>query len=559
MTTSYEVKPASKRKINRTTRRPPYIIYGFDLRRPFDALWGLFGSVRTAVVLISALVLLSLIGALIMQAPMEVLDSPADYNAWVAASAQPMYGVWTDLFNRLQFFTLFHSWYFKTVIAVLAINILIGGLLNRVSAIWAKYRHQPLKRADNFYANSPVKAGFIVTIDSAGSAQTAEGMQSFFRKRGFRVQKAPESNDETIYLYAHKFDWSILFTFLFHTCLIAIMFSAVITGWSGFGPNSTAQKTLPAPVFSFLQNLAGFSYDQPMPDGSQGVVYPLGTPHNIYYRVKDFTVTFDPKLKSPTDFYTDLEVYQDGKLVKSGRIRVNTPLAYEGITFHQASFIMYTSIIIRDAQGQVIYNGAIPLIEHGTTPDPNTGNALQTNDAINVPIANYGETMNVAATNINGVWVVGVKGFDQQNTELFTGAMEYGRGCVGAGTSVTALQQYGCQMSNNWWLQVNTVKLGTVLLVTKDAGSTLLWPTFLLLTFSLYILFALPPQRIWMRIRGRQVEMASLKERTINMQRILNDCMRRIRCKPLVYPAVSASAAVETAESKELLEPIAQS
>jgi len=49
-----------------------------------------------------------------------------------------------------------------------------------------------------------------------------------------------------------------------------------------------------------------------------------------------------------------------------------------------------------------------------TKPDPNSGNVLQTNNAENVPLANYGATMNVGSFFIgNNQWVVGIKGFGE--------------------------------------------------------------------------------------------------------------------------------------------------
>src|SRR5450759_1866103 len=60
-------------------------------------LWRFFISMRTGLVLILALGLLSLIGTLLAQAPAGLATDPAAYTAWVA-SIHSKYGGWTPVF-----------------------------------------------------------------------------------------------------------------------------------------------------------------------------------------------------------------------------------------------------------------------------------------------------------------------------------------------------------------------------------------------------------------------------------------------------------------------------
>jgi cytochrome c biogenesis protein len=526
----------SLRKQSPHSKHTPGTLLGFNYRRPFDGLWALFSSVRLCIVLISILIGMGLVGAIISQAPAEVVSSPQDYAAWVAANAAPQYHQFTNLMDWMQLFILFRSWYFKLLIVLLATNILVGGMINRAPGIWQKFRHPQLKRNDGFYVNSPVRVGLTVGADDATTEDTAASMRGFFQRRGYRVETAPPSNGEATYLFAHRHTWSALSTFVFHSCLIATMLCAVLTGWGGFGRNSMAQRILPAPIYKYFQGLAGFSYDQPMPNGDQGVVYPMGTPHNIIYRAQQFVMTVDPQRMEPTDFYTDLQVFQDGKLVAEKRIRVNDPLTYQGVTFHQASFMMYTNVTLRDNQGNVIFSGSVPLTDHRvSTPDPNTGNVAQVNNAEDVPIPNYDETMNLGAALLpSGGWLVGIKAFDGNGKQVLQGAGVFGAACVSPdGQQFVAPGQYGCVLSNGWSLQINDVRRGTVLLVTKDAGSPLLWPILALLVLSVWVTFSFPPRRFWLRIAGNQVQMAALKEHTVNHQRDLDAFAQALGNRPL--------------------------
>jgi cytochrome c biogenesis protein len=521
-----------RRRIVADKQRNVITLWGFDYHQPFDALWRLFSSIKMAIVSISTLVILGIIGMLIVQAPAEVVSSPSDYAAWLNVDARAQYGSLTDLMNWFQFFTVFRSWYFKAFIVILAINILIGGMLNRWPGIWQRFRHMQLRRADGFYDNSPVKVG--LTVGSGSTDETGEALRAAFRRKGYRVEVAEDSNETTTYIYVHKHTWTVFATFIFHTCLIGIMLCAVLTGWSGFGRDSMAQRILPGGIYNYFQDLAGFSYDQPLPDGDEGVVYPMGTAHNIFYRAQQFVADFDPVRQQPVDFYTDLQLFQDGKLVASKRIRVNDPLTYQGVTFHQASFMMYTSIQLRDNHGSVIYSSSVPLLDHRTTtPDPNSGNVLQTNNAESVPLSNLGDTMNVVAANINGDWIIGLRGYDINQQAIFQGGAVFGKECINADGTPAQPGNYGCQLSNGWWVKVNDVRRGTVLLVTKDAGSPLLWPILVLLVFSLWVTFSMPPRRLWARIDGDQVRMAALKEHIVNMQRELDSFARSFGNIPL--------------------------
>src|SRR5207302_10266121 len=151
-------------------------------------------------------------------------------------------------------------------------------------------------------------------------------------------------------------------TFVFHAALVPLLMSGVLSHWHGFPINSPARHWLPAPLVSLSDNLAGFTFDQALPDGQSAVVYPRGTPHNISFRANSFTATFDPKTGLPTDYVTDLSVYQDGELVAhSNHLRVNDPLSYNGIVFHQSSLIPSVNVTISDAQGCLVCDEAIVL------------------------------------------------------------------------------------------------------------------------------------------------------------------------------------------------------
>ncbi len=352
-------------------------------RHPIDATWGWLSSVRTAILLIAAIALICLLGIYFVQAPGEVLNDPAAYAGWVQQNALPRYGSLTPIFDWLHFFTIFSSWYFILLLIILVLSIIVC-TLNRAPVIWQNFRHPLIRRSDKFYQNA-LERGEFTHADAIAWTTAA------LRQRRFRVRSVV-STDETpvAYLYASKNTWATLSTFVFHAALVTLLLAGVLSQWHGFPADSPARSLLPAPLIGLSDNLAGFTFDQALPDGQSAVVYPRGTPHNISFRVNKFTATFDPKSGLPTDYVTDLSVYQDGELVAhSDHLRVNDPLSYDGVVFHQSSLIPSVTVTIADAQGCFVC--AQPVVLDQTS----TVQGLQVDYANGIAIAGTSMTMSV--------------------------------------------------------------------------------------------------------------------------------------------------------------------
>src|SRR5690349_1295923 len=125
----------------------------YSLKHPINTIWGWLGSARTAIFLITAIVLVCLVGIYFIQAPGEVPGDPVAYATWVQQNALPRYGSLTPIYDWLQFFTIFSSWYFMLLLTVLSLSIVVC-TLNRAPAIWQNFKHPLIRRNDNFYQNA---------------------------------------------------------------------------------------------------------------------------------------------------------------------------------------------------------------------------------------------------------------------------------------------------------------------------------------------------------------------------------------------------------------------
>lgn len=517
----------------------------YSLSHPIDALWGSLSSVRTAIYLIVAIAVICLLGIYFIQAPGEVLSDPIAYSAWIQQNALPRYGSLTPIYDWLQLFTIFSSWYFKLLLTILSLSIVVC-TLNRAPTIWQNFAHPLLRRSDKFYQNALERAEFT-REDAVAWTRTA------LRKRHYRVRSLVETRDvgtqfivaarpghdkahsvddevpsdgspavdtqEITYLYANKNSWATLSTFVFHAALVTLLMAGVVSQWHGFDPNSPARHYLPAPILALTDNMAGFSFDQALPNDESAVVYPRGTPHNISFRANNFTATFDPTTGLPTDYVTDLSVYRDGELVAhSNHLRVNDPLAYGGVVFHQSSLIPAVSITITDKQGYVIFHESVILDQ-----TDNSQSGIAVDYARGIPIAGTNLTMSVLFPHSPSLELVQV-----QHPRIIIGV-----GLPGSNPNQNKVLlrltpgQSGQSVDKEWTITLDSAKEATVLLVTKDTGASLVWPAAVILILSLCITFYFPQRRIWIRIEGQRVQMAALREHFTNIRTDLLGIVRQ--------------------------------
>ena len=97
-----------------------------------------------------------------------------------------------------------------------------------------------------------------------------------------------------------------------------------------------------------------------VPEGESLTVQNIGTRDLLLVKNLDFEA---PGFETgrPTDFTTDLAVYQNGDEVARKTIRVNDPLSVGGYTFHQNGFGPAPHLVIRDTSGAPLWDAKVPL------------------------------------------------------------------------------------------------------------------------------------------------------------------------------------------------------
>ena len=220
---------------------------------------------------------------------------------------------------------------FLGTLGLLAISIICGGMIARWPGIAQRVWRPGVRTSTGFF--SAVKTAR--TFDSTSPAVGSDAFTATLGAHRYRIRSWRDEKSGATHLYADKNRFSLLATYPFHTGLVLLMFGAVIAstfGWREIG---------------FL-----------VPDGSTRAVG-----HGTGLSIKNdgfVDVYYDDG--RPKDYYSDVEIIKDGQPVKSGRLRVNSPLSYGSVSLHQATYGQAAKFLITDAAtGATVWNDSVPV------------------------------------------------------------------------------------------------------------------------------------------------------------------------------------------------------
>jgi cytochrome c biogenesis protein len=214
-------------------------------------------------------------------------------------------------------------------------------------------------------------------------------------------------------------------------------------------------------------------------------VQPIGTPGLLLVKNNDFEAPgFDTG--HPTDFTTDLAVYQDGTQIARKTIRVNDPLSVAGYTFHQNGFGPAPHLVLRSAAGAVLWDAPVPMTDAADglpyasigIPGRDLGLKLLLDkeaDGTGVVVA---IPYQVVGTGADGQPIEDV----YQPVDLHAGDTKISQG-LDLSIGVTDFGQF------------------TLLIAKRDPGQGLVWIAFGLLIAGITITFYRPRRRVWTRLR----------------------------------------------------------
>lgn len=287
--------------------------------------WQTLLSVRTALVLILLLTAATLAGTLIIQTPMQIPLTGSEHEIWLD-KVRPRFGMWTDLLAAAGLFNVFRTWWFEALVVALAVSITACSV-HRARVMWREVAHPHVRLAPQMFERPGTAA--------AGTAADARALAASLRRalggRQYRVLTA--ERDGVTHVYADRHRAARFGTLLAHASLVLLLVTAGLgtqVRWSDDG---------------FV-----------VPEGSTRDVGLDG----LAVRAETFVAEYYPT-GQPSDFRSDVVLYENGAEVGRKTIRVNDPLEYKGVRFYQSFFGPSVELRVTDAAGRVLYDDGVAL------------------------------------------------------------------------------------------------------------------------------------------------------------------------------------------------------
>ena len=408
---------------------------------PVDAIWDFFTSLKLVIILLLVLSVLSVAGTVIEQnKPLQ------EYYRFYKPET-------VELFSKLGLLDMYHSWWFTSCLALLALNI-IACTMERYPLIIRGMRRQSV------VLDEKLEAGLtnLATIKYTLPAETVESRVTAVVGKSFPARPVITEAAGVKHLFYEKGRYSRLAFFLTHLSVLVIFIGAITGSLAGFKGYVNINE---GEMISSLQTRKGEN-------------------KNLNFGVKcnSFQVDFYPN-GAPKDYRSDLSVIRDGKEVLRKTIRVNDPLDYEGITFYQSSYGRLPNAAtfeIRGRDGVSLGNVSAPF---GTQVDvPGGGFRIEVLDyREHFHLSDGSEAGPAYGVNIirpgeapEGIWVF------QSKPEM----NRYGE---------YSFVVKDAKLINYTGLQVN-----------KDPGVWLVWTGSLMLVAGIMMAFFLSHKKFWIRI-----------------------------------------------------------
>lgn len=270
-------------------------------------------------------------GTIIMQAPAAVLTSPESYAGWLA-QPQGKYGepIATAL-GALDLYRVFSSFWFRAIIAVLTLSVVVC-TVNRAPGIVASVSRPTVRVPERLFERAPLRAAFTYTSPDLTPETARERIARVLSRSRFRV--VPWSDGDGLAVFGDRNRFGKYGTFINHIGIVAILGAAVMGGAFGWRED-------------------GFM----VPEGS---TRPVGHGTALTMLSEEFVEEYFPN-GTAKDFRSNVVLFDDGREVARKTIRVNDPLDYGGIRFHQAFFGPAAVVRARDASGAIVHEDGVAL------------------------------------------------------------------------------------------------------------------------------------------------------------------------------------------------------
>ncbi len=305
-------------------------------------------SVRFGVTLLSAMVLLSVLGMLIVQQNVQGFDA-------FFASLTPAE---KTIFSYLGFFDVYHSWYYNFLLLVLSLNIVLASI-DRFPSAW-KYLSSPkLSATKGWLLNQ--KQNAVVKIKDEKEIGIAENIKKVFEANGLKTQITESNtssyaidengqknfsdvvNKKYLYVFGEKGRFNRIGAYIVHVFLLTLFLGHFVALQTGFDADvRLTTETNP----QVLENFKAWQKS----DTIQLIQFDLDKQERFNVKLP-FTITcteieqklIDPRgeiaINNTLDWRTQIKIDDPEYGTTVADVSLNKPFSYRGYRFFQASAI----------------------------------------------------------------------------------------------------------------------------------------------------------------------------------------------------------------------------
>lgn len=259
-----------------------------------ERIWDIFSSMKTGLVLLGIVGIVSAIGTLIPQKALDPEGAEAVSEIWRA----------------LGFTQLYSSVWFQLILGLLCINLIVCSV-QRFNGIY-KQTFKPTLPKNPGNVPSKIQKKLSVPDREALRNQLINTLQA----KGFKITSKEEEGKWSF--VAQKRRWGNWGSLITHLAFVVLIIGALVGSLIGF---------------------KGFLW------AGVGDIVPI---QSIEVNKGKITDIFSVKINSAEDrilengerdnWYTDLSILESGNEVARQTISVNHPMTYKGITFYQSSY-----------------------------------------------------------------------------------------------------------------------------------------------------------------------------------------------------------------------------
>lgn len=458
-----------------------------------NLVWNTFRSLKLTLTVLIILAITSIAGTVIPQG-----EGAIDF-------AKKLSPLMARIFNSLQLFDMYHSLWFRLIIGVLSLNLIICSI-DRFPGTLRLFRSR-------------------INPDRSKPFENIASERVFFSKNEFNhaadiVRKILENRYKNItqketakgyHFYGEKGKYSLFGVYFVHLSVLIIIIGAIIG------------------------SLFGFEAFVNIPEGKTvGSVILKKSRHkiNLGFKVQcnKFSVDFYDN-GTPKEYRSDLSFIIKGKEEKTGGLLVNHPLTFKGITFYQSS---YGTIPGNTARLRIMEQGGKPG-NYNISIEKKKPLSLPGNDGefqitnIREDFMRMGPAVNILIKSPKGehvhFWIFQNQGMIKKRfPEIFDKFPKL---------NPAAYKPY------TFFLDSIESSYYTGLQVNKDPGVPLVWLGFFMMIIGFFITFFISHQRLWVRVfknnEGAWISIAGKANKNpVGMERELDQLKNKLYNKLMV-------------------------